>query len=160
VPPPLPPEYSATIFGVVSSIVGSWFIPGIITWSKSKSHIKRLHDYHKRIDSLYSDGKLDVAHFNSLDELNRNIGDGYARGKITDQHYTNLKNEISLLYEKIFKKRIDSLNGKITNDDIKSLTEIKDAIEDVYTKGKLNELHYNLLNKKISDYKNSHSINS
>jgi hypothetical protein len=157
VPPPLPPEYWATIFGVVSSIVGSWFIPGIITWSKSKSHIKRLHDYHKRIDSLYSDGKLDVAHFNSLDELNRNIGDGYARGKITDQHYTNLKNEISLLYEEIFKKRIDSLNGKINDENItRSLTEIKEDIEDAYSKEKVNEKHYNLLKEKISDYEKSH----
>ena len=137
VPPPLPPEYWATIFGVVvSSIVGSWFIPGIITWAKSKSHIRRLYDYHKTIDSLYSDRKLDIDDIKSLDELNRNIGDVYIRGKITDQHYTNLKNEISLLYEEIYKKRIDSLNGKSTDDDniIRSLTEIKDDVEDDYAK--------------------------
>jgi YVTN family beta-propeller protein len=152
-PPPVPPEYWATIFGVVvSSIVGSWFIPGIITWAKSKSHIRRLYDYHKRIDSLYSDGKLDVDDINSLDELNRNIGDSYARGKITDQHYTNLKNEISLLYGEVFKKRIDSLNGKITNDDVRSLTEIKEVIEDAYAKGKISDQHYNLLNKKIESF--------
>jgi YVTN family beta-propeller protein len=156
VPPPLPPEYWATIFGVVvTSIIGSWFIPGIITWVKSKSHIRRLYDYHKRIDSLYSsDGELNADDIKPLNDLSRDIGDVYARGKITDQHYTNLKNEISVLYQEIYKKRIDSLNNKITKDDntTRSLTEIKEDVEDVYAKGKINELHYNLLNKKIESF--------
>jgi YVTN family beta-propeller protein len=158
VPPPLPPEYWATIFGVVvSSIVGSWFVPGIISWTKSKSHVIRFYGYHKQIHYLYSDGKLDLDDIKSLDELNRDIEDDYARGKITDHHYTNLKNEISLLYQEIFKKRIDSLHGKNTNDDniTRSLIEIKEDLEDFYAKGKLNELHYDVLNKKISDYENS-----
>ena len=46
----------------------------------------------------------------------------------------------------------DKNNGKL-------LETIKIDIADTYAKGKINELHYNLLNKKILDYENSHSIN-
>jgi hypothetical protein len=44
------------------------------------------------------------------------------------------------------------LNGKITNDDVRSLTEIKEVIEDAYAKGKISDQHYNLLNKKIESF--------
>ena len=57
-----------------------------------------------------------------------------------------MKNEISMLYEKIYKKRIDSLNGK------GDLDAVKNDITSAYAEGKINELHYNLINEKISDY--------
>ena len=34
---------------------------------------------------------------------------------------------------------------------------MKDDIDDAYSKAKLNELHYNLLNKKISEYENKNT---
>ena len=39
--------------------------------------------------------------------------------------------------------------------DSETLNHIKNDITDAYAKGKINELHYNLLNKKISDHENN-----
>jgi len=36
------------------------------------------------------------------------------------------------------------------------LNEIKDNIEDAYTKGKISQQHYNLLNKKIESFVITH----
>jgi hypothetical protein len=112
VPPPLPPEYWATIFGVVvSSVVDSLFIPGIIAWRKSKSHIRRLHGFHKKNESLSHDRKLDEDDLKSLDKLNRGIEHAYAIGNLSDQQHQNLKSEVSLLYYELLRRRIDQLNG-------------------------------------------------
>jgi hypothetical protein len=48
-----------------------------------------------------------------------------------------LKKEISILYEEIFKKRIDSLNNLPENDKAKLLDKIKDDISDAYSKEKI-----------------------
>jgi uncharacterized membrane protein len=70
--------------------------------------------------------------------------------KISEEHYTNLKSEISVVYEEIYKK-IDSLNGKDSNGII--LDKVKDTIKDAYAKGRISEQHYQLLNEKICDSK-------
>jgi uncharacterized membrane protein len=90
-----------------------------------------------------------------LDKLRSHLSDTYAKGKISDQHYQNLKNEISVLYEEIHRKRIDSLNGRHDRDDGRLLHQIKDDIEDAFAKGKISEQHYNLLNKKIESFVNT-----
>jgi hypothetical protein len=81
-----------------------------------------------------------------LDKLNKKISDSYAAGKINNDQYTSLKNEVSAAYQKIFKKRIESL----TNPDTEAVNKIKNDIEDVYSDRKITELDYNLLNGKIS----------
>ncbi len=37
--------------------------------------------------------------------------DAYSKGKINEKHYESLRNEISTLYEEIFRKKIDSLDN-------------------------------------------------
>jgi hypothetical protein len=64
-----------------------------------------------------------------------------------------LNNTISILYEEIYKKKIDLLNGK-------DLDKIKDEINDSYAKGKINEQHYKLLNERLSDNKNNQQSNN
>lgn len=85
----------------MSSIVG-WSIPSIIGWIKAKRQGGRLNQYHKTINSLYDDGKLDENDIIPLDKLKRNITDAYSKGKISDQQYEYLKNQISVLYEEAF----------------------------------------------------------
>jgi hypothetical protein len=58
---------------------------------------------------LYNDGKIDGNDIEELNKLRDNITDEYTKGKINNEYYTNLKKETSVLYEEIFKKRIDSL---------------------------------------------------
>jgi YVTN family beta-propeller protein len=161
-PPPLPPEYWGTLFGVVaSSIVGSWFIPGIISGVKAKLQTRKLSDYHNKMKFLSKDGKLDQYDIELLDKLKGDITDAYARGKITDQHYNILKEEISLLYEEIYKKSIDSANNVF--DRIKKiplLEKLKGDITDAYARGKITDQHYNLLKENISKYENNNNTNS
>jgi hypothetical protein len=53
------------------------------------------------------------------------------------------------------------LNSLTNNEDkIKLLNKLHSDIEDAYSKENVNEKHYNLLKEKISDYKNSNSINT
>ena len=66
-----------------------------------------------------------------------NILDDYANGNISEEHYNNLNNKISVLYEEIYKKKIDLLNGKDTKEAL--LDKIKDDINDSYAKGKISE---------------------
>lgn len=55
-----------------------------------------------------------------------------------------MKHEISELFEEAYKKKIDE------NRRLKSrLLEIKDEIEDSFSKDKITELHHNLLTERI-----------
>ena len=59
---------------------------------------------------------------------------------IGNKDYTNLKNEISLVYQEIFKKRINSLRGSpevnVKLRQVK-LAKLKEDITDAYSKGKI-----------------------
>jgi uncharacterized membrane protein len=149
-PPAIPSEYWIPLYGIIVSTIVGWSIPSIISWSKSKTLIRRLNYYHRKIASVYDDGKLDESDIESLNSLSKNISNAYAEGKISNEHYTNLKNEISVLYQEIFKKRIES----ITVPNTEAFRKIKNDITDAYANGKITELHYNLLNEKISDMSN------
>ena len=101
--------------------------------------------------SLYDDGKLDECDNDRLNKLNNAILDAYSEGKINNEQFSNLKNEISVLYEEMYKKRIDTLKepNKNINREI-LLDTIKEDITDAYSKGKITGLHHNLLNERIS----------
>jgi hypothetical protein len=104
----------------------------------------------KEIDSLNNISENDKGR--QLSTIISNIEDMHAKGKIKNKYYANLKKETSILYEEIFNKRINSLDGLSENEKGKLLVEIKDDISDAYSKEKISELHYNLLEKKLSNY--------
>ena len=56
-----------------------------------------------------------------------------------------MNNELSILYQEIYKKKIDLLSDK----DPALLNKIKSELADAYGQGELNELHYNLLKDKL-----------
>jgi hypothetical protein len=116
--------------------------------------------FKKEIDSL-NDGKDKNIDEGRLYDLRKSIEDAYLKGKMNQHHYTNLVNNISMLYQEVFKKEIDSLGSSTNNEDkMKLLNKLHSDIEDAYSKDKVTEKHYNLLKEKISDYENSNSINS
>jgi hypothetical protein len=87
----------------------------------------------------------------SLDKLKTDITDSYSKGKINEKHYERLNNEISMLYEEIFRKRIESKSNYLENINSKEhLDKLKNDIEKAYSKGKINELHYGSLKNEIS----------
>ena len=145
-PPPVPAEFTASIITViVAAFVGSLLIPATVGWVKTKKQTSRLNSFHLVMVSINKDG-LNEKDVGDLNELNQNISNSYAAGKITNGQYTNLKNEVSTAYQKIFKKRIES----ITSPNTESANNIKNDIEDAYSDRKITELDYNLLNAKIS----------
>jgi len=65
-----------------------------------------------------------------------------------------LKNETSILYEKIFRKRINHLLDNNTSEKgttQEQLNKIKTDLEYAYSEGKINDKHYDLLNRAISN---------
>ena len=80
------------------------------------------------------------------------IDDIYNNGKINKEQFDKLKEEISLRYREIFKNEIDSLDNLSEYDKENKIMEIQKDIEDTYASKKLSELHYNLLQKKLSKY--------
>jgi uncharacterized membrane protein len=102
-------------------------------------------------DLFYKKSKLSENDIEALDRLRRDITDSYAKGKITEQQFGELKSEISILYEEIYNKKIDSLNSMSDENNRKKimLNNVKNEIMDAYAKGKITESHYNLLNEKI-----------
>src|SRR5919198_942418 len=113
VSPPIPPEYWIPLYGVIVSSIVGWSIPSIIGGIKSRVQGRRINWYHERIKSLYDYGRINENDIGNLNELNTDITDAYAKGKITDEHYANLKNEISMSYEQVYNKEIDSINGNL-----------------------------------------------
>jgi YVTN family beta-propeller protein len=102
VPPPVPPEYWIPLYGIIISTIVGWSIPSIIGWIKSKTQIRRANQYHKRIHSLYTTTNNELyENDKTLDTLKTDIKNAYAEGKISDQSYNNLKDETSILYERV-----------------------------------------------------------
>jgi hypothetical protein len=75
----------------------------------------------------------------------------YNNGRLSSEHYLNLKNEISNAYQKIFNKEIESVIGR----NPVAISKIRNEISAAYSDGKIIELHYNLLNEKISNMLNN-----
>lgn len=152
VPPPFPSEYLIPLYGIIVSSIVGWSIPSIVSWSRSKKEGRRLYSIHKEINRIFDDGKVDHGDTESLDKVKIIIENAYSKGDINSEHYTQLNDQISVLYHEIYKKLIDSL--KPDQNDM-SLAKIREEVEDAYAKRKLNDLHYTLLDKKLKSIENS-----
>ncbi len=151
--PPVPAAYWIPLYGVIVSTIVGWSIPTIIGSIRSRKQGRSLGQHQNEIYSLYSASKLEKNITKRLEDLSTNIKYSHIKGNISNQQYEDLKNETSILYEEILGRKIDSLNKGIGDtDNEKILNDIKTEITEVYAKGKITETHYNLLNKKISDY--------
>ena len=151
IPPMVSPELWGPIYGIVVSSIVGMSIPGIVGFVKSNRSIKKFNHYHKKIMSIYDDGKLDYNDIGTLDKIKNGIADSYAKGNINKEQYESLNKELSTLYEEVFAKKIVSLEPVDKNIKVK-LKELENAISNSYSKGKLNELHYGLLKDKISEF--------
>ncbi len=152
-PPPVPPEFWLQSYILVGTVIAGLSIPSIVGWIKSKMDARKLKYYHKKIASLYEDdGKQNENDIEPLNRLRSSILNAYSEGNLIEKHYESLKNETTLLYEKIFRNRInDSLNNDnypVNKKSVeKQLAEVRSEIENAYSEGKLNEKHYiNLVN--------------
>ncbi len=148
---PIPTEYWIPLYGIIVSTIVGMSIPSIMGWIRSKADIRKLNHYHQRIKALYSDGKLDEKDISNLDELKRDITDAYSKGKINEKHYENLKTDVSILYDKIYRKSIESLKQATDGNLPEQVDKLKDEIENAHSEGKITELQFNLLNKKLQE---------
>jgi hypothetical protein len=78
---------------------------------------------------LYDDGRLDENDIECLDRLEIDLTDDYA----------NLRSDIPVLYQEVYMKKIDSLNGGTSSEML--LSKGKEDIKDAYAKGKITEQH-------------------
>jgi hypothetical protein len=164
-PPAIPSEYWIPLYGIIASTIVGWSIPSIIGWTKSKRDVGKLNYYHKQIASLYGDGKLDEKDIEALDRLRSRVSDAYSEGKINEKHYESLRAEISILYEEIFRKKMAALDSTNNYSVVKKpiqdqLAQIRNEIKYSFSKGKLNEKHYALLNEDISKLDSKESDNT
>ena len=127
-------------------------IPTFIGWRKSKSQGSKLDYYHQKINILHDDGRLDEKDVNFLDSLRKTITNEYTKGKINKEQYDKLIDEISVNYNKIFRKKINFLFSSSAYNKENKIIDIESDIDDAYAGGKINELHYNLLQKELSKY--------
>lgn len=149
-PDPIPPQYWIPLYGILVSTIIGWSIPSIIGWIKTKTDVRKSTLHHKKIKSLYDEGMRDDHDFQSLDKLKNELSDSFSKGKISQFHYSNLKEEISILYQELFMKKIDSME-EVKEMDPSTKLKLVRSIKDAYSKGKLTELHYNMLMNKISE---------
>ena len=161
-PPPIPPEYVATLFTVVvTALVGSWLTPTVIGWRKARKEGSKLDHYHNEVKKLYNEGKLDMNDIQGLNNLRDNIKDQYIRGKINKEQYDKLVDEISISYDEIFTKEIDSLSKLSENDKVKQLSTTIRNIEYMHASlKKETSILYQELYKKRIDSLNSLPENS
>ena len=155
-PPPLPKEYWATLFGViVTAFISSWLTPTIIGWRKSKKHQDKLNDYQNELKDLYKDSKLDKKNISKLDNLREKVVSGYTKGDLTKEQYDVLLKNISVKYNEIFQNEIDLLKNRIDKEDkIKLINELDTKLDNAYLQEKMSKEHYTLLKEKISEMAN------
>jgi uncharacterized membrane protein len=113
----------------------------------TKNEIPILYEniFRKMIDSLNN-----FVDDNNLRDVSDEVSAAYRNGKISNEQYQNIKNEISILYENIFRKMIDSLDNMSDKEGAnKQLNKIANDVERMFSEGKITELHYNLLIKKL-----------
>ena len=151
-PPPVPAGYWASLFTIVATaLIGSLLIPALLGWFKSRRQTSRLSYYHQGIASLYEDDKSVDKDIARLNKLNKSISDEHSQGRITKEQYENLKKDVSVRYYGIFSERLDpSMELRGADVSHENLDGIKKEITDAYSKDKITELHYKLLNEKIS----------
>lgn len=149
-PDPIPAQYWIPLYGILVSTIIGWYIPNIIGWVKEKSDVRKSSLHHNKIKSLYETGKRDDQDIELLNKLKDDLSDSFAKGKINQFHYSSLKEELSILYQEIFTKKIDAIEDTTEIDLAYKLRLVRD-IKDAYSKGKLIELHFNMLINKISE---------
>ena len=104
-------------------------------------------DVSKAIDLLKNvSGRNNEEYTQALDKARDQLTEIYSQGKIDNEHYVNLMNKISVLYEEMYDRRINSLYGNSHDDKIR--TDLTKA----YAKGMISELHYNLLSRRLIEY--------
>jgi len=102
------------------------------------------------LDSL--DNILENYKETKLADIQKKVKDIHNKGKINNEQFNELKKEISIIYADICRKKIDTLDDLKKEDTEKQIQYLKDEIDDAYSKEKITELHYNILQKKISRY--------
>jgi len=77
---------------------------------KTKSDIRKSSLHHHKIKSLFEAGKRDDSDIELLNKLKADLSDSFSKGKINQFHYANLREELSILYQEIFAKKVDAID--------------------------------------------------
>ena len=144
------------LLGIILSPFVGWLIPYIAQWKKDNKQSNLMNKFITNIYVIQSKSSKQTKdeYLKSLSDLKEEITDAYSKGKINQSHYDVLSNKISENYEEIYSRSLDNVlskSSKQTKDEyLKSLSDLKEEITDAYSKGKINQSHYDVLTKKLS----------
>ena len=124
---------------------------------KLKRYQEELNHYRRKI-TLPDYSKQPENDIKELEKLGDNIKGAYSKGKINEKEYESLKDETSIVYEKIFRQMIDSLRSNPSDKKV-ALEQLAQKIEDAYSNERINDKHYHLLSNDILDLKSKFDIN-
>ncbi len=126
-----------------------------------KKEVSVLHyeKFKSEINTSMESSKKDSTIQNQSERINKNVVDAYSKDRINNEHYSDIKNEISSAYKRIFNERINVLLDQSDNvtKRKKILDTIRENITEAYSDNKITRLHYDLLNEKISKVTNEGS---
>jgi hypothetical protein len=103
--------------------------------------LKKINDNNEKIKALKGTKSL--------------LDNTYLKKEIDKEHYDSLTNEISILYQELFNKRIAEVYNTSIIEDKKVVNQIKNEIYEAYSNEKINVKHYNLLKEKILEVENN-----
>ena len=85
--------------------------------------------------------------------MSKSVEDAYSERKMNEINYDYVNKEISILYDKIFRKSLIALLNSTEDDIGEQLSKLKNEIEITHSEQKITELQFNLLNKKTSEFR-------
>ena len=88
-----------------------------------------------------------------LKGIENHVKDAYSKEKIRIEQFKNLIKELSIQWGKIYKKRIDYLNDLDITEKEKQINLVPYEIEEAYSAEIINDLQYNLLQKRLENLK-------
>ena len=117
----------------------------------NETEINYIQIYKNELNSLISLSENDKEQ--KLKGIENHVKDTYSKEKIRIEQFKNLIKELSIQWGKIYKKRIDNLNGLDIAEKEKQINLVGYEIEEAYSAEIINDLQYNLLQKRLENLK-------
>ncbi len=117
----------------------------------NETEINYIQIYKNELNSLISLSENDKEQ--KLKGIENHVKDTYSKEKIRIEQFKNLIKELSIQWGKIYKKRIDHLNGLDIAEKEKQINLVRYEIEEAYSAEIINDLQYNLLQKRLENLK-------
>lgn len=145
---------------IASAVLSAWIIPLLV--EKYRTHTRRMNmkGYEDKISNAFT--KILVTkryETKELDLIRKEIVNAATKGKITELQQQVLDKKISTCYHHIFMLNLDRLERKnkkkAADGQNQMLLELREYITREYIDGTLNEIQFDRLNRKMTEYEDN-----